>query len=1283
MGLVVAQGAHAAPISDTEELSRFGSIGEGAGQLKLPWGIAADGTTSHILTAELGANNRVSEFTPWGDFVKALGWDVAPGAVNEQQEVRVRAASGQFKLNFGAESTTDLPFNAKGSEVQAALEGLAAVGPGNVNVVEVRGTITGTTPFIFVIAFKGALAGTDLGQVVASDGTTSLAGGVPTTSLVVRTRVDGHAATAGFETCTAESGCQAGLEGSGAGQFAQAQGVTVDTTGNFYVREVDNHRVQAFDSAGRFLWMAGGEVNKTKSAEGGTSEAERNLCTEVSTDECGVGVAGTGMGQFAATFSGGIALCSGKLYVADKDRIQRFAVNGEFEAALSELGKTVQGVACDPVSGGLYATFEPEPNVHKLDASTGAEVGDVAVPAIGAIVTDPTGNLFAVSGGKVLEFDSAGNPLTPPNCCETAFDLKGLGFSPLGTLYATYATPSVDSFIRAFGPAPVSFESPALIAPEISAQFASSVGREEATVAADINPNFFTDTVYYVEYGTGECETGGCPNKLPLPPGPFLTLQATNSPVRSGSIDLKDLDPATTYHYRFVAKSTGGGPVFGIDPDGNGLEEASEAEGEEASFTTFPDPTPIKACANDALRLGPAAQLPECRAYEMVSPVDKDNGDIRALLDLPGFNTALSQSASNGSRFTFSSYRGFGNPEAAPYASQYLAGRNPVSGWSSEPLSPRQTTHYTSNSFENHYKAFSGDLCKSWLIVAAEPVLAPEASPGFNQLYRRENCGGGYRAMVQVEPNVAKAEEFFPILQGTSSDGSAAVFAVEDKLTAEAAADRWQAYYASGGNLALICVGLNGLASGGNCSVGTGPALKTLPELEHFSSLDHALSANGSKAYWTESGINAPGPGKIFVRLNPGAEQSEIISGECTEPEKACTLKVSDTVVPNPEAARFLGASVDGGRALFEVTAGTGKGKLFKFELETGSSTPIAGKTLGVAAASDDLSRVYFVSEEALAGTSGATGGKPNLYLDEEGAKTFVATLASGDTLSRVASTTASEPVFHAARATADGRVLTFISTASLTGYDNADAVSGKADSEVYRYEAGASGPVCVSCNPSGARPQGRVLSNFQASTGLPTASYLTLPTTALYSPRVLSPDGNRLFFNSFDPLLPRDTNGKGDVYEWISAPSQAACSENGAELYVAKAAGCLSLISTGQSSEDSELLDTGADGNDAFFVTDQSLLPRDPGLVDVYDARVNGGFAEPPPPPTPCQGEACQPMVPPPANDPTPASSTFVGPENEKPKKKKAKKNKRKHKKQSNKKKKGKKANGKRGARR
>ncbi|HEX5983973.1 MAG TPA: hypothetical protein VFY69_07190, partial [Solirubrobacterales bacterium] len=126
---------------------------------------------------------------------------------------------------------------------------------------------------------------------------------------------------------------------------------------------------------------------------------------------------------------------------------------------------------------------------------------------------------------------------------------------------------------------------------------------------------------------------------------------------------------------------------------------------------------------------------------------------------------------------------------------------------------------------------------------------------------------------------------------------------------------------------------------------------------------------------------------------------------------------------------------------------------------------------------------------------------------------------------------------------------------------------------------------------------------------------------TFVYKPRVLSANGRRVFFDSADALVVGDSNsrpgtgaGIADVYEW----------EAGGEGTCAAAAGCLGLISSGSAADSASFGDASADGSDVFFLTEASLVSADPGSMDLYDARVGGGFPLPPQP-IPCEGDACQ----------------------------------------------------------
>ena len=217
---------------------------------------------------------------------------------------------------------------------------------------------------------------------------------------------------------------------------------------------------------------------------------------------------------------------------------------------------------------------------------------------------------------------------------------------------------------------------------------------------------------------------------------------------------------------------------------------------------------------------------------------------------------------------------------------------------------------------------------------------------------------------------------------------------------------------------------------------------------------------------------------------------------------------------------------------------------------------------------------------------------------------------------------------------------------AKLTaGYDNTDRISGEPDAEVYRYGIG-EGLACLSCDPSGTRPVGREI-GFEPKTApfRPwAAAYLHPWMSSLYPSRDLSDNGSRVFFDSYGPLALADTNGKADVYQWERAGVGDCTKERAA--YVAASGGCLSLISSGAGASDSEFFDADPSGNNAFFATAASLLPSDPGQIDLYDARAGGGLPPPAQAGPECEGQACQ-SPPPPPGFQTPASSAFRGPAN------------------------------------
>ncbi|MGC1165132.1 MAG: hypothetical protein WA862_03405 [Solirubrobacterales bacterium] len=1068
-----------------------------------------------------------------------------------------------------------------------------------------------------------------------------------------------------------------GIEGSGVGQLGPIQGIALDGNGDIYVGDWTNRRVQKFSPDGEFLLMFGGGVDQGPNHPG-------NLCTAAfvaAGDTCGAGTGGNpgpGEGQFGTWVLGSFIAVSpdDTVYVGDQERIQEFNPNGTYKGKIESAalaGEKVQSLAVDPI-GNVYVSFAgpashlqlSAPNVQKL-SPTGTPICTIEAKNPTAIATDPSGNVYVVDSAAFLEqsrptairqFDSACADKNEPFGVGEIANSTGIATSSACGVQgvSVYVSNSdfFDSFVRAYGQRPdPAICPPPKAAPDIDAQYATSVSVSDAVLRAEINPHFWLDTTYYVEYGSASCAASSCA-KQPLPPGAVLKGAGSDEAVRSGAVVLSGLQPGTTYHYRFVARSGGSD-----HEEVRGLGGKVGADGGESTFTTFPAvPTPKVDCPNQAFRTGASAPLPDCRAYEMVSPVDKNSGDIatfgRAVQ--PRFPTALEQSSLDGERIAYSSATAFGDAVSSPWTSQYIASRQAGVAWSTHGISPpRAGKSLIGNAavkFTLEYKAFSPDLCEAWLQHDTEPILAFGAVEGFPNLYRRENCGAvaeSYEALSTSFPPIQPPSQYRTELQGVSADGAKSFFVANDQLTADApnVGFKVQLYVAAGGAVRFVCILPDGSPSPKACTAGTLNA--NAPAEGRDNTVAGAVSVDGSRVYWTAASDQS-GPGALYLRENPDREQSALENGdECSEPEQACTIAVAAA------NARFWAAASDGSKAIYTVDNELVDNELFEFDAEEGASSLIAEGALGVVGTSRDASRIYFASNRNLSGEEQnsrgqkAQEGQPNLYLYEAGEEggagttTFIATL-SGDDVKATSplSMVNAEPGFRAVRVSADGEHLAFTSSAAPTGYDNSDVASAKADAEVYLYGAAGGQLVCISCNPSGARPAGRELEIDREPRHVWVASSIPGWETQLYAPRVLAEDGSHLFFEAVDALVPRDTNAKQDVYRWERAANAKACEEEGAELYVSSSGGCLSLISSGQSPADSEFADASPDGHDVFFRTLSSLVPQDPGLIDLYDAREGGGLPAPQTRAV-CEGEACQgPQAPP--NDPTPASVAFEG---------------------------------------
>jgi hypothetical protein len=572
--------------------------------------------------------------------------------------------------------------------------------------------------------------------------------------------------------------------------------------------------------------------------------------------------------------------------------------------------------------------------------------------------------------------------------------------------------------------------------------------------------------------------------------------------------------------------------------------------------------------------------LPDDRGWEMVSPIAKGGGAIAAPEAL--FGGGDFQAAAAGSAVTYGSATAFGGAAGAPPSSQYLSRRTGV-GWTMDPVStPLDSGAYGDEPDGAPYRVFADDLSSALLFgglpcrgglpgcPAPNPVLPGSgAPPGYAAYYLRDNASGDFTSLL------------------SAADVAWSSVEPEALELAFAAASRDLSHVLLSSCAALTADAVEGLAGPGICDPGA-PNLyewsasgleavnmlpgdsMTTPGAEAAASLG-AISQNGTRVYWTQGG-------GLYLR------------------ENGQTIQVDESV---GGGGVFQIAAADGSVAFF-----TKAGHLHRFLAATqavADLTPVGG-VVGVLGASANGGYVYYQD---------AAG----LKRWHEGATATIAAVPGA------AQSSDYPPATGTSRVSADGLHLAFLSKADLTGYDNADATTGEPDSQAYVYGpppgGGTATLTCASCNPTGERPQG--------SSTIPGAP--ANGTAHPYKPRVLSSDGNRLFFDSVDTQAVGDTNSRPDVYEWEAA-GVGGCT---------RAPGCLSLISSGRDPDGAGFVDASADGTDVFFLTNESLVGADPGSIDLYDARVGGGFAEAAKP-IACVGDACQ-SLPGEPDDPTPGT--------------------------------------------
>jgi hypothetical protein len=1007
----------------------------------------------------------------------------------------------------------------------------------------------------------------------------------------------------GYEPATPAS---FGEPGPGAGQLEAPEGVAVnDETGDVYVADVGNARIDEFEADGKFIlaWgfgVATGaeafETCTTTCRKGNVSTLPGGFTTGAfiavdnttgpSKGDVYVGDPGdntvtkfTATGELVSSWgaegqlkeaiagtpfveASGVAVdTSGNLWVTDEEHEDQFTEAGVFIPATTfnnEIG--LGGVAVDS-NGALYTVRHRIGGVgnEPFKWEAGFEQFQIENHPTFALAVNPSSSDLILDGGNHIEVYG---PFGEPHTTATqTFATTGLEESTGIALSSTalYATERSADTVEGFVFAPLK--------PRVEAESVSEVRSTSATfqgqVVAQGEP-----TSYFFEYGTTSAYGEHTPTQSA---GAGTTLTGVAATVEG-------LLPDTEYHFRLVATNANG-----------------ERKGPDVSFSTFPRGI-----------LG----LPDGRGYELVSPLEGGDGEVVHGIRAAGDGGSVvyeGQPAEEGNGEG-------GNPNekglADGSANAFLSARG-VGGWSAHDLQPPGLK-------SPQYLSFSDELSLG-VLSSGEPLF--EGAPAGETLYSRVDASGAYGVLGSGAAYAGSTPDGAHVLYST---GAAGLFET------------------GGGAPAAV----NVLPEGSAANVVFGSPTRLISDVGGESGasgpdLRNVVSGDGSRVFWSETDPSA-NPQRLFVTEHAGSPTASTVQ-----------LDASRFAGHPGGEGRFETASADGSRVFFtdcnQLTADStavptpgcqnvesrGEGSftepsgndLYEADLVTGTLSDLSvdhaqnANVMGVLGASADGSYVYFaaagplasgaVPQECVRGVVAASAvtTKCNVYLVHDGgAPQFVAALSNRD-WSDWSDIVGSRAVFVAS----SSGDLVFLSTLNVTGFD------AQGQNEIYMYTPGA-GLSCVSCNPSGRLT--------------PPGSGAVLPTSGstTFALRDVSADGSRVFFQTKESLVPADQNGELDVYEWERAGA-GSCT---------RPAGCLFVISGGSSTQNSFFVDASETGEDVFFTSRADLLPTDrTDRFELWDARV--GATQPPAQPV-CSGTGCQGVPAAPPIFSTPSSVTFAG---------------------------------------
>jgi hypothetical protein len=644
----------------------------------------------------------------------------------------------------------------------------------------------------------------------------------------------------------------------------------------------------------------------------------------------------------------------------------------------------------------------------------------------------------------------------------------------------------------------------------------------------------------------------------------------------------------------------------------------------------------VPACPNEALRaelrLG---SLPDCRAYELVTPVYKE-GQMEA-------QQSVYAISSDGAHMIATSFGVFASAGEDRLSSKFLGDvyefSRTESNWRASSLGPPASAYLSTGMLDA-----STDLSRSLWRLSPRPPEASQPEGSMEQQsvadFYLESPLGTFVDVGRPTPNPTLPNKEQYTYLGGSEDLSHVLFSVKSGFhwpfdkTVPNVGSLYE--YVGTGNAAPMLVGVTGGRESDELLSKCGTRLGSSEPLGG-GSMYNAISASGSRVFFTAvgknevSGCEGPPVAELFAR-----EELPLASGE-SPPAKMRTVAISEpsaedctlciTGETSQAGAIFQGASHDGSEIFFmtdqELLPGAKGENLYEYDVNGPAGGRISrasagaqsenAEVQGVARVSEDGSAVYFVATSVLTGAPNAQGysaeaGKDNLYVYEHdaahtaGRTSYIATLLPGDAADWMLEDR--RPVLLSP----DGRFLVFISGADPTH-------EGASGSQVYQYDSRTGALVRASIGQEGYNGDGKTVSSSLQS-NLPIGTRYSVRDSPTQATGVLAPADGAVFFESAGALTPNALNNQPDelgeeqltpnVYEYRAG-----------SVYLISDGKDTSVVNAGPSVG---LIGWSASGDDVFLSTSDSLIPQDTDTQqDVYDARANGGF------PTPTELPVCE----------------------------------------------------------